>query len=59
MNADVIAQAKEKARDYFKTKGTLVAASAIHERIGDAFGALETFAGADLRRHGRPRGHSG
>ena len=43
MNADVIAQAKEKARDYFRTKGTLVAASAIHERIGDAFGALETF----------------
>lgn len=43
MTADVIAQAKEKARDYFKTKGTLVAASAIHERIGDAFGALETF----------------
>ena len=43
MNADVIAQAKEKAWDYFRTKGTLVAASAIHERIGDAFGALETF----------------
>jgi hypothetical protein len=43
MNTDVIAQAKEKARDYFKTKGTLVAASAIHERIGDAFGALGTF----------------
>ena len=43
MNADAIAQAKEKARDYFKTKGTLVAASAIHERIGDAFDALETF----------------
>lgn len=43
MNTDVIAQTKEKARDYFKTKGTLVAASAIHERIGDAFGALETF----------------
>jgi hypothetical protein len=43
MNADVIAQAKEKVRDYFRTKGTLVAASAIHERIGDAFGALETF----------------
>jgi len=43
MNADVIAQAKEKARDYFRTKGTLVAAPAIHERIGDAFGALETF----------------
>ena len=42
MNADVIAQAKEKARDYFKTKGTLVPASAIQERVGDAFGALET-----------------
>jgi len=24
MNADVITQAKEKARDYFRTKGTLV-----------------------------------
>lgn len=43
MNADVIIQAKEKARDYFRTKGTLAAASTIHERIGDAFGALETF----------------
>jgi hypothetical protein len=43
MNPDVIAQAKEKARDYFKTKGTLVAASAIHERVADAFGALEAF----------------
>jgi len=43
MNPDVIAQAKDKARDYFRTKGTLVAASAIHERIGDAFGALATF----------------
>jgi DinB superfamily len=42
MNADVIAQAKEKARDYFKTKGTLVPASAIQARVGDAFGALET-----------------
>jgi hypothetical protein len=43
MNPDVVAQAKEKARDYFKTKGTLVAASAIHERVADAFGALEAF----------------
>jgi hypothetical protein len=58
MNADVIAQAKEKARDYFKTKGTLVAASAIHERVADAFGALETFltplSAATARRVGMP-----
>jgi hypothetical protein len=43
MNPDVVAQAKTKARDYFATKGTLVPASAIHERIADAFGALQTF----------------
>lgn len=42
MNPDGIAQAKERARDYFKTKGTLMAASAIHERIADAFDALDT-----------------
>jgi hypothetical protein len=43
MNPDGIAQAKEKARDYFNTKGTLMAASAIHARIADAFGTLDTF----------------
>ena len=43
MNADVIAQAKAKAREYFKTKGTLAPASTIHERIADAFGALDSF----------------
>jgi len=43
MNADVVAQAKARARDYFKTRGTLVSAAEIRERIADAFGALETF----------------
>jgi hypothetical protein len=43
MNPEVVAQAKAKAQDYFKTKGTLVPASSIHERIADAFGALDSF----------------
>jgi DinB family protein len=43
MNPDVVAQAKAKAREYFKTKGTLVPVSMIHERVADAFGALDTF----------------
>ena len=43
MNPDVVADAKARARDYFKTKGTLVAPTLIHERIGDAFGALDAF----------------
>lgn len=43
MNPDVVAETKAKAREYFKTKGTLVAPSVIHERITDAFGALDAF----------------
>lgn len=43
MNPDVVAETKAKAREYFKTKGTLVAPSVIHERIADAFGALDAF----------------
>ena len=43
MNPDVVAETKAKAREYFKMKGTLVAPSVIHERIADAFGALDAF----------------
>ena len=43
MNPDVVADAKAKARDYFRTKGMLVAPAVIHERIADAFGALDAF----------------
>ena len=43
MNADVVAQAKARAREYFTTKGTRLPASTVHERIADAFGALDAF----------------
>jgi DinB family protein len=43
MKPDVVAQAKAKARAYFKAKGTLVPAATIHERLSDAFGALDAF----------------
>ena len=43
MNPDVVAETKAKACEYFKTKGTLVAPSVLHERIADAFGALDAF----------------
>jgi hypothetical protein len=43
MNPDVVAETKAKAREYFKTIGTLSAATVIHERIADAFGALDAF----------------
>jgi hypothetical protein len=43
MNPDVVAEAKAKARDYFSTKGTLMASSSIRERIGDAFSTLDAF----------------
>lgn len=43
MNPDVVVQAKARAREYFQTKGTLVPAAVIHERVADAFGALDSF----------------
>jgi hypothetical protein len=43
MNPNVVAQAKAKAREYFKTRGTLLPATMIHERVADAFGALDSF----------------
>ena len=43
MNPEVVAQAKSKARDYFETKGTLMSASSIRERIAEAFCTLESF----------------
>ena len=35
--------ARQKARDYLRTKGTLLSAAALAERIGEAFTAFETF----------------
>jgi len=43
MNQDVIAAAKAKAREYFKVKGTLTPAAAIHERVAASFAALDVF----------------
>jgi hypothetical protein len=37
------AEIKEKAREYLKSRGTLVAPAVIHERVAAAFAALETF----------------
>jgi hypothetical protein len=37
------AEVKEKAREYLKARGTLVAPAVIHERVAAAFTALETF----------------
>ena len=43
MSPETIAQTQAKAREYFKEKGTLASASAIHSRIAEAFEALGTF----------------
>ena len=43
MNPAVVVEAKAKARDYFKTKGTALTPSSVHERIADAFSALQAF----------------
>ena len=43
MSPETIAQTQAKARGYFKEKGTLASASAIHSRIAEAFEALGTF----------------
>jgi hypothetical protein len=45
MNPTVVAEAKAKAREYFKTKGTLAPASEIRSRVADAFGSLDAFLG--------------
>lgn len=37
------AQAKEKAREYFRTKATQLTAPVIRERVADALGAFEEF----------------
>jgi hypothetical protein len=37
------AEIKEKAREYLKSRGTLVAPAVIHERVAAAFTALEAF----------------
>jgi len=41
--SNAAADAKARALDYFKAKGTLASATEIRERIADAFDALETF----------------
>ena len=43
MSLDHEAQAKEKAREYFRTKGTQLPAPVIRERIADAVRALDEF----------------
>jgi len=43
MKPEAIDEAKAKAREYFETRGRLASAASIHERIADAFGALESF----------------
>jgi hypothetical protein len=43
MNTEAVTQAKAKAREYFRARGTLASAAEIHERIADAFGALDAF----------------
>lgn len=43
MTTEAEAQAKEKAREYFRTKATALAASAVRERVADALGAFEDF----------------
>ena len=42
MNPTVVAEAKTKARDYFRAKGTLVPVAEIQARLTDAFGSLDT-----------------
>jgi DinB superfamily len=37
------AELKDKARDYLRTRGTLMASAVIHERVQAAFAALEAF----------------
>ncbi len=43
MKPEVVAEAKAKAREYFRTRGSLAPAASIRERIADAFGTLEAF----------------
>jgi hypothetical protein len=43
MNTEAEAQAKEKAREYFRTKATALAAPVLRERVADALGAFEGF----------------
>ena len=43
MNEDRAAEARAKAREYLRTKGTLTPAPAISERIAEAFRAFDAF----------------
>ena len=41
MNQDTAAEAREKAREYFRTRGTVAPVPVIRERIADAFAAFD------------------
>jgi hypothetical protein len=43
MKPEVIDEAKARAREYFRTRGTLASAASIRERIAESFGALDSF----------------
>jgi len=43
MKPGVVDEATAKAREYFRTRGTLASAASLHERVADAFGALDAF----------------
>src|SRR5262249_26792632 len=43
MKPGVVDEAKAKAREYFRTRGTLATAASIRERVADAFGTLQAF----------------
>jgi DinB family protein len=43
MKPEAVDDAKAKAREYFKTRGSLVPAATIRERIADAFDTLDAF----------------
>jgi len=43
MKPEAVDEAKAKAREYFKTRGSLVPAASIRERVADAFGTLDAF----------------
>jgi hypothetical protein len=43
MKPDVVDEAKARAREYFRTRGSSAPAAAVRKRIAEAFGALDSF----------------
>jgi len=43
MNLDLVSQAQSKAREYFRERGTMAPAAAIHSRVAEAFASLDAF----------------